>query len=55
MLQRLQKLGKDKGLLFGVKLTNTFPVDIKGGELPGEEMYMSGKPLFFLSMNVAKS
>lgn len=54
MLQRLQKLGKDKGLLFGVKLTNTFPVDIKGGELPGEEMYMSGKPLFFLSMNVAK-
>ena len=54
MLQRLQKLGEDTGLLFGVKLTNTFPVDIKNEELPGEEMYMSGKPLFFLSMNVAK-
>lgn len=54
MLRRLQKAGADKGLLFGVKLTNTFPVDIKADELPGEEMYMSGKPLFFLSMNVAK-
>jgi putative selenate reductase len=54
MLQRLQQAGAAKGLLFGVKLTNTFPVDIKAEELPGEEMYMSGKPLFFLSMNVAK-
>lgn len=54
MLRRLRQAGIDAGLSFGVKLTNTFPVDIKAGELPGEEMYMSGKPLFFLSMHVAR-
>jgi putative selenate reductase len=54
MLKRLQQAGAAQGLLFGVKLTNTFPVTIKGEELPGEEMYMSGKPLFFLAMNTAK-
>ena len=36
-----------------MKLTNTFPVDIKRQELPGEEMYMSGKALFPLSISVA--
>ena len=29
MLKRLQKLAKDNNLLFGVKITNTFPVDVK--------------------------
>ena len=41
MLNRLQALADEKGLEFGVKITNTFPVDIKAGELPGQEMYMS--------------
>lgn len=54
MLKRLQEAGWAEGLVFGVKLTNTFPVDITRHELPGTEMYMSGKPLFFLAMNVAK-
>jgi len=54
MLQRLQALAAAKGLSFGVKLTNTFPVDIKAQELPGQEMYMSGKSLFVLSMSVAQ-
>lgn len=54
MLKRLQEAGRAEGLVFGVKLTNTFPVDITRHELPGTEMYMSGKPLFFLAMNVAK-
>lgn len=53
MLKRLQALADDKALAFGVKITNTFPVDIKAGELPGEEMYMSGKSLYALSMSVA--
>lgn len=53
MLNRLQALADEKGLQFGVKITNTFPVDIKAGELPGEEMYMSGKSLYALSMSVA--
>ena len=53
MIKRLQKLAADKGLTFGVKLTNTFPVQIKAGELPGEEMYMSGAALFPLSIALA--
>ncbi|MDR1587607.1 MAG: putative selenate reductase subunit YgfK, partial [Treponema sp.] len=54
MLGRLMKLAKEKNLSFGVKLTNTFPVEIKRGELPGSEMYMSGRSLFPLSVNAAK-
>lgn len=53
MLQRLQALADGKGLEFGVKITNTFPVDVKQNELPSEEMYMSGKSLYPLSMSVA--
>jgi putative selenate reductase len=54
MLGRLMKLAREKGRSFGVKLTNTFPVEIRRNELPGGEMYMSGRPLFHLSINVAK-
>ena len=54
MLQRLQELAKGLNLNFGVKITNTFPVDVKNNELPSQEMYMSGKSLFALSMSVAK-
>ena len=53
MLQRLQKLDDEKGLEFGVKITNTYPVDVKRNELPSEEMYMSGKSLYPLSLSVA--
>ena len=54
MLGRLKILAAGKKLAFGVKITNTFPVQIKKKELPGEEMYMSGRALFPLSLNVAK-
>ena len=54
MLQRLQAIADAQKLEFGVKITNTFPVEICAGELPGEEMYMSGKSLFPLSMSVAE-
>lgn len=53
MLQRLMSLSESLGLAFGVKITNTFPVDVKAGELPSEEMYMSGKSLFPLSIALA--
>lgn len=53
MLKRLMALAKEQGVSFGVKLTNTFPVDIKAGELPGEEMYMSGRALYPLSISLA--
>lgn len=54
MFTHLKKLAKDKGLIFGLKLTNTFPVEIKRLELPGEEMYMSGRALFPLSISLAQ-
>jgi putative selenate reductase len=54
MLRRLQVQAKEKGLSFGVKITNTFPVSITKKELPGEEMYMSGRSLFPLSITVAQ-
>jgi len=53
MLKRLQKLADSLSLEFGVKITNTFPVKISAAELPGEEMYMSGRSLFPLSIEVA--
>ncbi|MBQ9273130.1 MAG: putative selenate reductase subunit YgfK, partial [Mogibacterium sp.] len=54
MFERLQALCDEKGLEFGVKLTNTFPVDVKAGELPSEEMYMAGRSLFPLSIYLAE-
>ena len=55
MLTRLQKLADSKGLEFGVKITNTFPVDVTRNELPSAEMYMSGKSLYPLSLRVARN
>ncbi|GHU25693.1 putative selenate reductase subunit YgfK [Spirochaetia bacterium] len=54
MIGRLRDLAKGRHVSFGVKLTNTFPVDIKRKELPGQEMYMSGRALFPLSLTVAQ-
>ncbi|MCR5289737.1 MAG: putative selenate reductase subunit YgfK [Treponema sp.] len=54
MLQRLQKTANDLQLQFGVKITNTFPVDVTANELPSEEMYMSGRSLAPLSLSVAR-
>ena len=54
MFTHLKELAKEKGLVFGLKLTNTFPVKIKKSELPGEEMYMSGRALFPLSISLAQ-
>ncbi|WP_349669236.1 putative selenate reductase subunit YgfK [Lacrimispora sp.] len=53
MLKRLMAVANQRRLEFGVKLTNTFPVDVKNNELPSQEMYMSGKSLFPLSMALA--
>lgn len=53
MLKRLKATGKELKLEIGVKLTNTLPVKIQNGELPGEEMYMSGRSLYALSISLA--
>ena len=53
MFRRLQALADQTGVEFGLKLSNTFPVVVKAGELPSEEMYMAGKSLFPLTTTMA--
>ena len=52
MFGRLQALADENGLEFGLKLSNTFPVDTTRGELPNNEMYMSGRSLFPLTIEM---
>ncbi|UYZ37112.1 putative selenate reductase subunit YgfK [Clostridium beijerinckii] len=53
MLKRLKAVANNLNLEIGVKLTNTLPAKIINNELPGEEMYMSGRALFPLSISLA--
>ncbi len=53
MFRRLLALAEDLGLEFGLKLSNTFPVDVRAKELPSEEMYMSGRALYPLTIEMA--
>ena len=53
ILETLRSVAKDQGLMFGVKLTNTLACRNNMGELPGEEMYLSGRALFPLTVNLA--
>ena len=53
MFRRLTAEADKRGLSFGIKLTNTFPVEVHRRELPSEEMYMSGRPLVVLSLSLA--
>lgn len=54
MFERLQRLAEGNGLEFGLKLSNTFPVDTTRGELPNDEMYMSGRALFPLTIEMCR-
>ena len=54
MFERLQALADENGLEFGLKLSNTFPVDTTRGELPNNEMYMSGRSLFPLTIEMCR-
>lgn len=54
IIVRLLKTAKENNIIFGVKLTNTLPVVNTRGVMPGEAMYMSGKPLYPIAINVAK-
>ena len=52
MFERLQALADKTGVEFGLKLSNTFPVDTTRNELPGDEMYMSGRSLYPLTIEM---
>ena len=53
MFRRLRALAAENGVDFGLKLSNTFPVDVKNNELPSAEMYMSGRALYPLTIEMA--
>ena len=53
MLRRLKTLAEEHHRFFGVKLTNTLGTINELEILPGDEMYMSGRLLYPLSLNVA--
>lgn len=53
LIGRLQEFAREQDRGFGVKLSNTLPVQVRRGELPGEEMYMSGRALYALTLNLA--
>jgi putative selenate reductase len=52
LLQSLQGLAQDCRLTFGVKLSNTLAVSNHRGLLAGEEMYMSGRALYPLTVQL---
>ena len=53
MISRLQNFAGKVGRDFGVKMSNTLPVKNKKKVLAGDEMYMSGRSLFPLTINAA--
>ncbi|MGL4605860.1 MAG: putative selenate reductase subunit YgfK [Eubacteriaceae bacterium] len=53
MIGRLKAEAEKQNLTFGVKITNTFPQKVPNHELPSDDMYMSGRSLYPLSITLA--
>ncbi|MEA3351659.1 MAG: putative selenate reductase subunit YgfK [Chloroflexota bacterium] len=54
MLRNLRNFARVHGVTFGVKLSNTLAVVNDKGALPTDEMYMSGRALYPLTINLAR-
>ncbi|HSM02246.1 MAG TPA: 4Fe-4S binding protein [Acidimicrobiia bacterium] len=52
MIASLQEAAEERGLHFGIKLTNTLVVGNHRGLLPGDTMYLSGRPLHVLAISL---
>lgn len=52
MIERLRDFAAGCGRRFGVKLTNTLVVKNARGVMPGETMYLSGRPLHVLAITL---
>jgi putative selenate reductase len=52
LIESLQRTAAERDLFFGVKLSNTLAMANHRGELPGDEMYMSGRALYPITMNL---
>ena len=52
LIRSLQETASEENLTFGVKLSNTLAMANHRGVLPGDEMYMSGRPLYPITMTL---
>ncbi len=52
LIKNLKQVAKTCGLTFGVKLSNTLAMANHKGYLPGDEMYMSGRALYPITINL---
>ena len=52
LIRSLQQAAAAQGLVFGVKLSNTLAMHNHKGKLPGDEMYMSGRALYPVTMSL---
>jgi putative selenate reductase len=52
LITSLKQTAAEHGLFFGVKLSNTLAMANYKGTLPGDEMYMSGRALYPVTMNL---
>ena len=52
LIRTLKEVAAGRGLTFGIKLSNTLPMANHKGILPGDEMYMSGRALYPITMNL---
>lgn len=52
LIRTLQKVAAERGLVFGVKLSNTLATVNHKGQLSGDEMYMSGRALYPITINL---
>lgn len=52
LIGALKEVAAERGLTFGVKLSNTLAMANHRGVLPGEEMYMSGRALYPITLHL---
>ena len=52
LIAALKRAGAARGLTFGVKLSNTLATRNHTGRLPGDQMYMSGRALYPVTMSL---
>lgn len=50
IIRTCQKVARQYKKIFGIKMTNTFPINITQDELPGTQMYLSGPALYPLAI-----
>jgi putative selenate reductase len=52
IIRTMNGISAKKGLFFGVKLSNTLAMSNRRSVMPGDEMYMSGRSLYPVTMNL---